>query len=171
MRKIREFFTQAKWNLLGTIHSAGTSSEVSAATAFCKIVSGRQPRLVTQVHRRWTEWLRLHPRNSVDIAITCSGSFNSTVNLWSLSAKSLGDCKYLPSCGIGLHHQLPLKRNHCLLLWCCREIWNANLHVPRSICHALYKMSISLVQPKTGIQTRITWERKMSKQKSSKINI
>lgn len=170
MRKIREFFSQAKWNLLGTIHSAGTSSEASAATAFYKIVSGRQPRLVIQVHRRWTEWLRLYPRHSVDIAITCSGSLNSTVNFWSLSAKSLGDCKYLPSCGIGLPHQLPLKRNHCLLLRCCREIWNANLHVanlPHSICHALYKMSISLVQPKTGIPSRNTWGRKMSKEKSS----
>ena len=101
------------------------------ATVFYKIFLGRQPRLVIQVHRRWREWLRLHPRHSVDISITCSGSLNSTVNFWSLSAKSLGDCKYLPSCRIGctVPHQLPLKRNHCLSLRCCHEIWNANLHV------------------------------------------
>jgi hypothetical protein len=52
MRKIREFFSQANRNLLGTAHSADTGSEVFAATVFYKILLGRQPRLVIQVHRR-----------------------------------------------------------------------------------------------------------------------
>jgi len=41
--------------------------EVFAATVFYKILSGRQPSQLVQIHRRFGHWFRLHPQGALSI--------------------------------------------------------------------------------------------------------